>query len=58
MTLLAFAAVCHATAAPAAAAVDQYRLPAGPTAATRRTLLQRLVDGTDRRCWLYATECD
>jgi len=56
MTLLAFAAVCHATAAPGA--VDQYRLPAGPTAATRRTLLLRLADGTDRRCWLYATECD
>jgi len=36
---------------PAAAAVDRYRLPAGPTTATRRKLLQRSIDGTDR--WRY-----
>jgi len=32
-----------------AAAVDRYLMPAGPTAATLRTLLQRATDETDRR---------
>jgi len=52
MTLLAFAAerraaVRRAAMRPAAAAVNRYCLPAGPAAATHRTLLQ--MGRTDRR---------
>jgi len=51
VALLAFAAERRAAAAlrPATAAVDRYRLLAGPTAATRRTLLRLWIDGTDGR---------
>ena len=49
-TLLAFAAERHAARRRccwAVAAIDRYRLPAGPTAANRRALLQ--MGQTDRR---------
>ena len=45
VSLLAFAAVRHALLP----IMQQYLLPAGPTAAIRRTLLQRPIDETDRR---------
>ena len=35
------------TRLPSRAASDRYFPPAGPTAATRRALLQRSIDGTD-----------